>query len=103
MEHGGMDVVAVGGLVGGLVRPFVAGAVAGTPLDATAGEPAGEGVGIVVAAFASLRAWHAAELRGPVDDRLFEQAAGLQILEEAGDRLVHAMPHVAVVLGDVLV
>ena len=58
-------------------------------LDAAAGHPHGEAVGVVVAAVAFLRHRRAAELAAPDDQGLVEQAAALQVLEQAGDRLVH--------------
>ena len=58
--------------------------------------------GIVVAPFA-LGTRHAAEFGRPDDERVVEHAAGLQILDQGRGRLIHAGPHVAVVLGDVFV
>ena len=43
VQDGGVEVVAVGGVLDGLVRPLVAGAVGDAPLDAAAGQPGGEG------------------------------------------------------------
>src|SRR5262245_1934915 len=67
VEEGGVEVVDVGGViaVGGFVAEVVGGAEGEAGLDAAAAEPVGEAVGVVVAAFAALRARHAAELGGP--------------------------------------
>ena len=61
-------------------------------LDAAAGQPHREAVGVVVAARALgvLGGRLAAELAAPDDQRLVQQAAALQVLEQAGDRLVGA-------------
>ena len=45
----------------------------------------------------------AAELAAPEDERAVEQAAPLQVLEQAGDRLVGLGGHAQVVLLDVVV
>ena len=58
------------------------------PLHAAAGHPHGEAVGVVVAAVALLAHRRAAELAAPDDQRLVEQAAALQVVQQAGDRLV---------------
>ncbi len=47
-----------------------------------------EAEGIVIAAVGPLGHRRAAELAAPDDQRRLEQAAGLQVLEQAGDRLV---------------
>ena len=65
---------------------------AGAALDAAAGHPHREAVGVVVAARA-LRVFRrrlAAELAAPDHERLVEQAAALEVLEQARDRLVGA-------------
>ena len=66
---------------------------ADAPLDAAAGHPEGEAVGVVVAAEerrAAARLVHrgAAELAAPDHERLVEQPAPLQVLEQGRDRLV---------------
>ena len=59
-------------------------------LDAAAGHPHGEAEGVVVAARARGILGHRlpAELAAPDDQRLIEQAALLEVLDQAGDRLV---------------
>ena len=57
-------------------------------LDAAAGQPDGEAERMMVAAVGAFGAGRAAELGGPDDERLVEQAALLQILQQAGDRLI---------------
>ena len=58
--------------------------------DAAAGEPHGEGVDVVVAAgrFADLAHRRAAELAAPDDERVVEQAALLQVVDQRGAGLV---------------
>ena len=103
MKHRGMEVVAIGWVLGRLVRPLVAGTVNDAPFDSAAGQPGGERKRIVVAALAPLAAGHAAKLGGPDHDGVVEQAAGLQVLEQRGRRLIHAPAHLAVIAGDVFV
>ena len=57
----------------------------------------------MIAPLGSLAARHAAELGRPDHDRVVEQAAGLQVLDQRRGRLVHAAAHVAVVAGEVFV
>ena len=58
-------------------------------LDAAAGQPHREGVGVVVAAVvAALDHRRAAELAAPDDQRVVEQAALLQVLDQRGAGLV---------------
>jgi hypothetical protein len=97
-----MQVVAVRDAVDGLVRPFVARAMGHAPLDAAAGQPGGERERVVVAAPGALAAGHAAELGGPDDDGVVEQAAALEVVDQ-GRRLVHTGGHRPVVAGDVFV
>ena len=77
VHHRGVDVVAGRGVgaVERLVAPLVALTGDDSALDAAAAEPVGEDIRVVVAAFAALRAGHAAEFGGPQDDRVVEQAA----------------------------
>ena len=78
-------------------------AVGEAGLDAAAGEPDGEAAGVVVAAGAVLfGVGRAAELAAPPDERVFEQAAPLEVGEQAGDRLVDGQGVVGV-LGQVRV
>ena len=77
------DVAAVGD---GVVAEVVGRAVGLAALDAAAGEPDGEAVGVVVAAVLALGAGRPAELAAPDDQGLLEQAALLQVGEQAGDR-----------------
>ena len=58
-------------------------------LDAAAGQPHGEGVGVMVAAVvAALDHRRAAELAAPDDQRVVEQAALLEVLDQRGAGLV---------------
>ena len=77
-------------ILDGGAAEFVGLADADAALDAAAGQPHGEAVGVVVAAGALgvLGGRLPAELAAPDDQRLVEQAALLQVLEQAGDRLV---------------
>src|SRR5208337_5192540 len=75
------------------------------PLDAAAGQPHGEAVRVVVAAGAlgKLGSWLAAELASPDDQRLVKQTALLQVLDQAGDRLVGVAGVLGMIGDDVVV
>jgi len=73
VQEGGVEVVNGRHLLNGLVAELIGGAVAVRFLDAGAGQPDREPLGIVVAALRSLlKGGHAAELRGPHDERIVE-------------------------------
>jgi hypothetical protein len=103
MENGRVHVIAIGRVFHCLVGPFIALAVGDAALHAAARKPRRERERIVIAAFASLAAGHAAELGRPEDDRVVKKAPGPEILQQRGRRLVHRTGHVGVVSGKVLV
>src|SRR5437764_11509438 len=74
---------------------------AGAALDAAAGQPHGEAVRVMIAAgpFLELGGGLAAELAPPDDQGLVEQAAALEVLDQAGDGLV-GVAGVLGVVGD---
>ena len=88
VKHRGVQVVDLDLVLDGVVAVIVGGAVDGAALDSAAGEPHGEAIGIVIAAVGSLGHRRAAELAAPDHQSRFEQAAVLEILEQAGDRLI---------------
>ena len=92
VEHGGVDVVALGGVlsISGFVAPLVALAMDHSPFDATATEPIGEDIRIVVAALPALRARHAAKLRSPEDESVFQESALREVLDESSGPAGHA-------------
>ncbi len=79
-----MDVGDVVPIFDGVEADLVGRAVDDAPLDAAAGQPGAEALRVVVAAV-GLGAGRAAELGAPDDDRLVEQPALLEVLEQAGD------------------
>src|SRR5207245_2725393 len=94
---------AVSGVFRRLVRPLIALAEGDAALDTAASQPGGERERVVVAPLAALGTRHAPELRGPEDDSVVEQPARFEILDQGGGGLVHALAHLAVVLGEVFV
>ena len=84
---------------------FVGLSDADTALDAAAGHPHGEAVAVVVAAGALgvLGCRLAAELTPPNDERLVEQPALIEILQQCGDRLVGVAGVVVVIFFQVTV
>ena len=87
VQDRGVDVGDVVAVLDGVEADLVGRAVDDAALDAAAGHPDREAVDVVVAAVGALRAGRAAELGGEDHERLVEQAAPLQVLEQAGDRL----------------
>ena len=58
------------------------------PLTPSAGKPQAESVRVVIAAIRRLHKRRAAELAGPENERLVEQSARFQVLDQPGDRLI---------------
>src|SRR5205823_5188828 len=85
VQNGGVQVVDVGAFLLGTVAELVGGAVGHAALEAAAGQPDGEAPVVVIAAIASLGSGRSAKLAAPEDDRFIEQAARLEIVQEAGD------------------
>src|SRR5262249_31049956 len=79
VQHRGVQVMDGDGLLLGFIPELVAGSDDLTAFDAGAGHPYGHGAGVVVAADALLRDRHAAEFAVPDDERVVEEAAGLEI------------------------
>ena len=71
-------------------------------LDAAAGQPHREAQAVVVAALGPFGIRGPAKLAAPDDQRVLEQSAGFQVLEQRGDRAI-ALLSVVAVLGDVVV
>ena len=88
MQDGGVDVGHVVPIFDGVEAQFVGRAVGDAPLQASSGHPDREAERMMVATIASLRAGRAAELGGPDDERLVEQPALFQVLEEPRDRTI---------------
>src|SRR5262245_38115442 len=91
-EDGGVQVLDMVGMLDGLGAEFVGGADGDAPPRAAAGHPHGEAVGVVVATCPGgvFGGGLPAELAAPDNQRLVEEAASLQVLDQAGDRLVGA-------------
>src|SRR5690349_11792029 len=83
VKDGGVEIVERMDVLHRALAKFVGDSVADAALHSGASQPAGEAVGIVVPALrALLEERHAAELRAPDDERVFQQAA----LAEVGDQ-----------------
>src|SRR5688500_10739414 len=63
-------------------------AVDRAPFDAAAGQPDREALGMMVAAVAPGGMRRATELAGPDDQCPVKEAAGLEVLDQPGDRLI---------------
>ena len=95
VHDGGLQVVDVDRVFGDAEAEFVGAAELEAPFDAAAGKPHREGVGIVIASEdgalggASFAEGSATEFAAPDNQRVVEQAALAQIVDQRGDRLVH--------------
>ena len=90
VQDGRLQIVNVNRALGDLVADLVGLAVDVAALDAAAGEPHRVGVDVMIAADVASRLPHrrAAELAAPDHQRVVEQAAPLQVLDEGGARLI---------------
>ena len=71
-------------ILNGMEAEFIGRAVGDSAPDAPSGEPGAKSLGVVIAAI-SLSTGRAAKFRTPDDERLVEQAALLEVLDQAGD------------------
>src|SRR5262249_36951526 len=83
VQEGGVEVVDVGGLINGVEADLVGSTVGDAALDPTPGHPGREAPGVVVAAVAALAHGRAAEFAAPDHERAVEQAAALQVFQQA--------------------
>ena len=88
MENRRVEVVKAIGRLDGFPRPLVGLAVRDTRLQAGADEPGHERAAVVVAPFAALTEGHSTELGRPDQQGIVEQAACLEVFDQAGDGLV---------------
>ena len=86
VQDGRVDVGDVMPVLDGVEAEFVGRAVGDAAFDAAAGQPGAEALGMVIAAGA-FGAGRAAEFGAADDERLVQQSALLEVLEQAGDRL----------------
>ena len=103
VQHGCVHVVVGQHLLLGLVAEFVSGADRLAAANARTGHPSGHRVRVVVPAQPALRNGHAPELRVPDHQRIVQQPAPLQILEQSSDGLVDLARVQSVVLDQVAV
>src|SRR5262245_41836041 len=105
MQNRGVDVINFGRMfaVGRLVAELVTRAETDPAFDPAATQPVGETVRVVVASLAALAGWHAAELCGPEDNSVLEEADAFEVLDERGRAAGHANRERAVVAFDILV
>src|SRR5258706_1782796 len=81
-EHGGMQIMDVNRIFHGVVTQFVGAAIGHTAFDACAGHPDGESLDMVIATIA-LRHGSATKFTSPNDQRIFQHAAGLEVLQQS--------------------
>ena len=103
VQRGGVEVVAVGGVLGGFESKLVGAAIGGAAPDPTTGHPRGKRAGIVIAAFAyALRGRLAAKLSGANDEGAIEQAPRLQIRQQRSGSGIENGPPIAVIAHEIL-
>ena len=110
VEHRGVEVAEVDGVFGDVVAEVVGAAVFDAGVDAGAGEPDGEAAAVVVAAAVrvpknALAKNSAAEFGEEHHQRVFEEAALFEVVDEGGGGLVDVAALVGELAfdGDVLV
>ena len=101
IENGRVQVVDVDTVLDGRAAEHVSGTVAVAGFHAATSHPDGEAVVIVVAAVFTLGSWCAAELTAPDNERLIEEATGLEIFEQCGNPLVTGLGQAGVTALDV--
>ena len=103
IEDGGVDGMHMQTVFNGIQAEVVGGTVGLAAFHAAAGHPHGEAGGVVVPPVALLGHGCAAKFTAPDDERLVEQAAGLQIGEQAGDGFIDGVAVFAVIHLDAFV
>ena len=104
VQDGGVEIVDGGDVFDGLVAEVVGGAVGEWGFHTRAHEEAGEAAGVVVtAAGAFLEGGHAPELRCPNNQRVVEQSARFEVIEQCGTRFIEDGRVDVVLLPDDLV
>src|SRR5262245_51858571 len=88
MQHGSVQVSDVMTVLHCVETDIVGFPVRDASLDPAPRKPNGNSVWVVIAAVAELGAGRAAELRGPNDERLIQQAALLQVGQQSANRLI---------------
>ncbi len=85
VQHRRVQIVQMDFILHGVVAVIVGRAVAESRLHAAAGHPHRIAMRVVVAAVVTLRRRRATKFTSPQDQRLVEQAPGLQVAQQAGD------------------
>ncbi len=89
LENGGVDVGHVVPILDGVESDLVGRSVHDSPFQPSAGHPDREAEDVMISSVRTLRTGGAAELGGEHDQRLVEQAAAVEILQQSADRLIH--------------
>ena len=93
VKNGRVNIVNRDRVFHGLESEVVGGAMGIGFFDSSAGQPDRESFGVMVpTAGALLKGWHPAKLGAPHNQRVIQQAALLEILEQRGSRLIENRP-----------
>src|SRR5262249_40225631 len=82
LQHRGMNVRHVVPVLGSVEAKLIGCAMDGPAFDSAAGQPDRESERVMIATIRPLRARRAAELGGPDDQRLVEQAAAFEVFQQ---------------------
>jgi len=88
LQDRGVDVGDIVPVLYGVETDFIRHSMDDAPFDSTAGHPDGKTVDVVIASIGTLRSWRLAEFAGKQHNGRIQQATLLQVLQQAGDRLV---------------
>ena len=80
-------------MLDGVIAEIIGGTVHRAPLHPSAGDPDTEAEGVVVAAVGALCERRPAELAGPDDERLLEEATPFEVPDQSGDRPIDLGRH----------
>ena len=95
VHDGGLEVVDVDLVLHGVEAEFIALAMRDAGFDAATGHPDGESVGMMIAApllgvgDVALKEGRSAEFTTPDDERVFQQAALLEVFDQRGTRRIN--------------
>src|SRR5712692_2564994 len=103
MQHGRVEISYRDRILDGAVAKLVRSAICHAAAGSSAGDPDAECILVMVAPVRALRHWGAAELAGPEDQGVIQQAAPLQIGQKSGGGLVCLLGNTAMAFFVILV
>ena len=89
VQNGRMNIGDVMTIFHGMETDFIGRPMRNPPLESRPGHPDRKPEDMMVAAIGTLGAWRATEFAGKNHQRLVQQSAAMQVLQESTDRLVN--------------